>query len=349
MFALNYERLKGITQSVQPYRGSTNRYPIAYRSQNNKYFLVEERNGEQIYRIVYGTRWRSVEMDKQEYDAYVLSGSGDYYDRPKFENGVEVGKQYYRYVKEPNEVGIVRADNTFEFTKDAYFQGEKQVMTGWCNGILYSSSRHGGMVYAQNHDKVFHPIWKGMRVDCNTFKPTQDYKVIGRRVSRKDAKQYLGEYQDFYKIAESMLKAMDCNSFVGLAGDVLQESGILNQETQGWYIGDTLSQLIASKARELMHDAPMDAVAMFCVAFNIESMWRRAQAHIDPTQNSWYGRQEFEVANMFTALRTRINKDLYRANKDVMKEVEFPMGERYPASEWGYDIVVNDVEVQQYN
>lgn len=351
MYALDYKKLLAITQTVQPYRGSTNRFPLRYRSQNTKYFLAEELNGEQVFRIVYGNRFRSIPMTYEEYKEYVDAGCGDYYDRDEYDDkGNKIGKLYYRYHKSHNDLGIVRADNTFEFTKDSYYQGEKQIMSGWCNGVIYSSSRHGGMVYKEygSGDKHFHPIWKGMRVDCMSFKPTQDYRVVGKRVSRKDGKQYLDSYKDFYKASEVMMKAMDDKSFIQMSGDVLKESGVLSDMNQGWYVSIATEKKLVERAISLMHDAPLDATALYCIAYDLDNMWRRAQHAIDPTMNQWYGRGDIDVANMFIKMKRNINKSLYKANPDVMKTVEFPMGLQYPASEWGYELIVDGNKVDQY-
>ena len=57
MQGLNYKRLDGISNSVSPYRGSLNRFPIGHRRQNTKYFLAGEENGERVFTIVHGDRF----------------------------------------------------------------------------------------------------------------------------------------------------------------------------------------------------------------------------------------------------------------------------------------------------
>ncbi len=51
MQGLNYVRLNSISNSVSPYRGSVNRFPIASRRHNTKYFLVREEDGQRVFDI----------------------------------------------------------------------------------------------------------------------------------------------------------------------------------------------------------------------------------------------------------------------------------------------------------
>ena len=47
---LAYQTLKDITLAQKPYRGTHNRFPVGHRTQSNKYFLTEEKDGESIAR-----------------------------------------------------------------------------------------------------------------------------------------------------------------------------------------------------------------------------------------------------------------------------------------------------------
>jgi hypothetical protein len=46
-------------------------------------------------------------------------------------------------------------------------------------------------------------------------------------------------------------------------------------------------------------------------------------------------------------MKRKINKELYKRNPSVMKLTEYVPYEAYPPSEWGVDIFVNGVEVEQ--
>ena len=102
MKALTWARLTDITKTVKPYRGTTNRYPIGDRRHNHKDFVVEERDGEQVYVVRYGFTWRDHEHTKEEW----LANQGGIHKRDY--NGKTT---YHSYSKVPAEMGIVRSDN----------------------------------------------------------------------------------------------------------------------------------------------------------------------------------------------------------------------------------------------
>jgi hypothetical protein len=67
------------------------------------------------------------------------------------------------------------------------------------------------------------------------------------------------------------------------------------------------------------------------------------------TQFGRYSAHEDTPHTMFLNLKRRLNKEIYKANDSVFKKVEYSNGEIYPPSEWGYTIMVDGVEVKQYD
>jgi hypothetical protein len=47
-------------------------------------------------------------------------------------------------------------------------------------------------------------------------------------------------------------------------------------------------------------------------------------------------------------MKRGINKVLYRAHKEVFKRVEHTAGERYPAGDWGVEVIIDGKQVEQY-
>lgn len=333
MKALTWERLTNITKTSKPYRGTTNRYPIGDRRHNTKDFVTEERNGEQVYVIRYGYSWNQHEHTKDEY----LKNPSSIHER------VSDGKTIYvSYSRVPSELGIVRSDNTFEFTCGYYGQGDNMIMSNWSRGYFMRSSRHGGMIYRDN--EVFHPIFKGMRVDCNTMLPheSSQYKVVGKRVSRKDAKEFLNRYADFYQVNEVMLKAMEWKGFMETATEVMAENGI---GTDTWGMTHDEKEKLIKFADENLNTAPLDAGVAFCLAYDVQNLYSRVRA-FNGNGSSYYTR-EVELDVIFANLKRKLNKELYKRNPSVMKLTEYVPNEAYPPSEWGVDVFVNGVEVEQ--
>jgi hypothetical protein len=252
--------------------------------------------------------------------------------------------RYTSHPRSPRVLGIVRSDNTFEFTANGYGQGDNMMLTSWSYGYFMRSSRHGGMIYKQRGNDVFHPIFKGMRINCETMQPHKDseYQVIGRRVDRREAKEYLKGYEDFYKINETMLKAMDYKVFLETAIDVAKSNGV---GFDNWCLSSGECEKLEKFALDNMETAPLDSCVAFALIYEINNMYRRAK-HV--VNGSSYHLVDLELPVTFSNIKRRLNKELYRKNPTVMKPIEYTMGEYYPPSEWGIDILVNGKEVEQY-
>jgi hypothetical protein len=334
MRALTWDRLTEISVSQKPYRGTTNRFPIGDRRHNHKDFLKEERNGEQVYVVRYGYGWECIEHTKEEY----LANQGTIHERT--DGGVTV---YESYKTIPRELGIVRPDNTFEFMSMYYGQGDNMMLSNWSRGVFFRSSRHGGMVYKE-HVGVFHPIFKGMRLNCDTMMPHKDseYQVTGKRVSRKDAKEFLNRYTDFYKINEVMLKAMDWKGYMETMSDVVKPLGIT---TENWGLMNDEKDKLIKFADENLNTAPLDAGIAFALVYDVQNLYSRYRAFNSDGSN--YYSREVELDVVFANMKRKLNKELYKRNPSVMKLTEYVPNQEYPPSEWGVDITVNGKEVEQ--
>ena len=337
MKALEWDRLTNISKTVKPYRGTTNRFPIDKRTHNTKCFYVEERNGEQVYVITYGFRHNEHYHTKEEYEANPSRIHHRQWEEDE-------SKMYVSYTPVPRELGIVRSDNTFEFTAPYYGQGDNQIMSMWSRGYFSRSSRHGGMVYGER-GSLFHPIFKGMRLNCNTMMPAEgsEYKVVGKRVSRKDAKEFLSGYDDFYKVNEVMFKAMDYKSFMDTVVDVASQNNI---DFENWGIERNAMDKLHNFFEANKVNAPLDACCAFVLADDIQQIYRRVRFHIGKVN---YGvSDDIELQNLFDNVKRRLNKELYRRNPQCMKLTEHVPNQYYPPSEWGVEITVNGNEVEQY-
>jgi hypothetical protein len=348
MQGLNYTRLNSISNSVTPYRGSLNRFPIGSRKQSNKYFLVGEENGSRIFNIVYGQNWRPVDITKDEYDELNKQGSSKiraYNDGEKF--------HHYRYDVTPKIIGVVRPDNSFEFTADRYGQGDRGILSAFGHGWLLTDSRRGGMVWMGringNGERGVMPIYRGMRVHCETMRPIKPITVVGRKVDRKVGKTLLANYADFYAVTETMTKAMDYETFVKTTVEVLTEHMSLTSpesDTNNYMLHrhHTEYTLVADA---LIHTAPLDAAILYMIAWDVGSMRWNMRRYLDSNMTR-YSANEDTPHTMFLNLKRKLNKEIYKQNEQVFKKVEYAAPEMYPPSEWGYTVMVDGMEVQQY-
>ena len=341
MQALNYKRLDNIAHSVSPFRGSLNRFPIANRRQNTKYFLVGEENGERVFSIVHGSRYTYVSLTKEEHDKQAKDGVSNLHSHHNSDGSWTCR----RYDKVPNVLGLVRSDNSFEFTSTGYGQGDRGILSSFSTGWFSTDSRRGGTIWRGraygNGDQSIIPIYEGLRVHCETMRPIKPITVVGRKVDRKVGKGLLARYQDFYLTTEVMTKAMNYDTFVRTMNDVVNEhmSGLDAYEMHNDY---------SAKAETLLHTAPLDAAMLYMVGWDIGNMRWNLRRFIDSSSGR-YSAHEDTPHIMFLNLKRRLNKEIYKANDQVFKKVEYVGCEVYPPSEWGYTVLVDGVEVKQYD
>jgi len=333
MILLNYERLKRISLSEKPYRGSTNRFPLTGRQNNKKYFLVEQENGETVFKIVYCYAYDRMEITKDEATALDKAGKNFYFDSSE--------NRYFKWVRTPNVIGTVRSDNTFEFTAQSYGQGVRHFLSTASYGYFFNDSRRGGMVYRESvgGNQRMLPIYKGMRVCCGTMEPTKPITVVGKTVDRKASKKLMAEHQDFFKVAETMCKAMTLGSWLDTAKDIYLEHETIIKKIDK--TPEDKSSTLLKLAEEMKASSPLDAVVLYALGMNIDGFRWKVK-----NPSTWHSHKD--AIDMFNTMKARLCKQIYKENEDTFKTVTYEMGEVYPPSEWGYTLVVDGVEVNQY-
>jgi hypothetical protein len=331
MKGLEYSRLKRITETSKPYRGSTTRFPIGSRREIRKCFYVREENGQTVYDITYGYNWVRHSITKQEYEDAKNKG---------VRNVADYGAEgYLRFESVPRRVGTVRPDNTFEFNGKDYDQGDRQFLSAYTYGWFVNDSRRGGLIYKTSgyNGKIF-PIWHGMRVDCEKMEPVDDYMVVLKQVNRKASKPLTEKYKDFIKTSETMLSAMDWRSFLEMAVEVHEQyKGDKAYDHQAY-------QEYLFTAERVKDSAPLDAAVLYMLAMDVGNL-RWDMVH---SRRSTITRGDETPAELFANVLRGLNKMIYKANQDVFKRVEYERNERYPSSDWGVEILVNGVPRAQY-
>lgn len=343
MIGLSYSRLERIEINVPHYRGNKNRFPLANRRENTKYFLVREEDGQRVFDIVYGQRFQSFDLTKEEYETLEAQGCKDIHKYAHYDdkgNKVPDSFDYRRYEKKPNIVGTVRPDNTFEFNQKNYHQGERGFLSQFSRGWFATDSRRGGLVYREGgRSGAFHPIYKGMRIDTETMKPSVPYEVFTYHVDRKKSKALLAKYEHFYKVSEVMLKNMTMSMVLDTAKEIVDEIFKNEGGTQRYRSDD----IYFNKAEELIDDAPLDAFLLYCIALGVGRV---------AYQMRWTNTTGLNETNahdeLFVILKRRLSKEIYKAHRDIFKEVQHTAGERFPSCDWGVKIIVNGQEMEQY-
>jgi len=349
MLAINYARLERIVQTEKPFRGNVNRYPIGLRRHNTKCFYRREEDGQVVFDVTYGYKYERNALTKEEYEALALAGADNIHKMGRWDSKAgamsETEFDYWNSNTSPNVLGTVRPDNTFEFTADRYHQGERHVMSTWTRGYFVNDSRRGGLIYKSGYgaggDLI--PIWHGMRVNCETMKPTQDYEVFTKQVDRKVSKQIMAPYKDFYKTAEVMMKAMDWTTFIQVAGDVhkqyIPETGYDNDHKAFNSYG--------SIAERVKGESPIDAAILFMLQLDIGNLrWDTVSYLRNGNVRTSRGHESPE--ELFVNMKRGINKFLYRAHQETFKRVEQTAGKSFPAGDWGVEVIVDGEKKVQY-
>jgi len=338
---ISYDRLKVVTETCKPYRGRENvEYPYYKRAHGNKYFTPDMLDNELVYRIMYGHRHIRTEVSKDVFDAELKY--------QKYQHTEEKVMKYYIYIQIPYEIGIVRPDNSFEFTTPHINQSEITLLnnilfTSYKSGFIQRSVRHGGVVIRngyRNGDTLFYPIAEGMRVDIATHIPREagSYKIVGRRVNRKSVNDLLGKYKEMFLVTETMMKTMSSEDYLSVCVDLVKEYTDFNKHDAVEMAESTLNK-----------SHMLDAFIMFAMATNADNLAVHVKRRISDAYADWWVRKfPNDLYSHYTSARRAISKCLYKQHEEVMKEVEFEFGKKYPSSEWGYEIYKNGVEIEQY-
>ena len=336
MLGLNYDRLDKITKVEKPFRGTTNRFPIGKRRHNTKYFLVREEDGKRVFDIVFGTSWHSVSITEEEYEAErKLKNNRVHKYTP---SDLTQKPEFIRYDHPPHILGTVYPEGYFQFKVGARIhQGDRKFLSDLSNGWFTCDSRRGGLVYrafAYGSASIPMPIYEGMRVYTDTMQPLDQYVVIGRKVDRKASRELVKPYENFYRVSEVMCKALDKESFLKIAEEVY--ANVKPQEGNKY----VSAQDFLRDAEALREEAPLDAMILYCFGMQVGNI---------PNAMRNPGWHNITPSSVHSNLMRTINTGLYKLHPEVFKPVEYQMGEAYPQSPWGYEVMVNGESKSQYD
>jgi hypothetical protein len=338
MIGFTYDRLKTITESNKPYRGSTNRYPFQYRHQSSKYFFAEVVDGKTEYHVVYGKKWVEVEVTKEEHDkAYALNDGQEWQYRIR---GV-APKVYVKQCQAPDVILIVRDDNTVEFTADELHQGTRYFLTDNVRGYFEANCKLGGAVYRNQHDGTTIPIFKGLRLNAQTMEvhESSKYEVRLPRVDRKKSKASVAKYELPLMIAKTMLTMMDFDAF---SNELKEATDELDKAFEGKTMWDrNVRSQMQQYALANMDSDPLRSVTLSMVAFDI--------SHARSIASGWSKGfvSGYSQMNMYDAVMTKMKKQTYVKDDTFTYDV-VKSGESLTSCGWKTKLFVNGKETKQY-
>lgn len=336
---LTYKGLQHVTHTQDPFRGTMNFPMYSDRRQPYSLFQVVETENDIEYHVCYGRDWENKEITEQKYN--LLKGV----------RGKRVSKKerdyepypFYETIAIPRALAIVRSDNTIEFVRDSYWQGDRKKMSEW---IKYSYMFDGyrfsgnGLTAHANGQDVSMPIFKGLRLDAETLKPheSQNIQVFRKVVDRKRSKVLMEGYKTKLDVAHAMLKCLDTDTMMVSAKDLLEEHASKPNDSSWKYLGSDEAMRIGDNLLE--SNSEFEASLMYAMALSINGF--SVYAIENYASNGRYSKV-CEPKNLVSRIKTSLAKKAYETHKPFY-EVEVPFMNT-KGSEWGLRVVLNGVDV----
>ena len=345
MRLLNYNRLLEIYKAERNYRG-TNEYPYDFRNHRYKYFIPQEVNGKIEFQICYWYEWSRVFMTPTEFHEKKGSMSKRELDKWSLTTDDNANQVFRKYTNTPRPLGIVRDDNTFEFTIDEELSQGDRYMLSQGKGYFQRSCRHGGTIWVDNEGGWDNranfkrmPIFKGLRIYMDTMKPHESsiYTTSRKRIDRKKAKVALTEYDTAFTLCETMYKVISPDTFIEDFKATLKEYDSREDKTDKWWSWEQKLKLIPI-ARELFKSDPMGASYLYLKAFG--------SGHIDYYEHNTSPSLSLTPINFYRGVRNKLVKQIYVEHDAFTREI-FTHEETMPSSTWAVDVKVNNQLVKR--
>ena len=357
---LSYERLSNIVKNNKPYRGSTNRYPLMRRKHSYKCFFVEkDAQGNDEYHIAYQYEYKRRILTTKEAEEY-KSANKWAHENPLGDGSTE----YYVYDRYRKILGIVRNDNTMEFTTSSMHQGERMFLTWVNDGEVISSVRHGGTIYREyerDHSKptddnpygkqvywkdtMIVPLFKGQRIDIDTAKSVINYEVHLPYVNRKRSKEALEAHKNDLNFMETLFKTMSSDIFTSEMKDVYDKV-FINIENKPMYSShrygeDSAGRMMLRYAKETLATNFYESMYAMMMGLNILGSWSVGAG------NNSYRLYNSNPLEYFKATKAKLVKQI-NIEKETLDTKVYKPNEVYPSNAWDIKILVDGKEVKCY-
>lgn len=352
----NYNRLVEVVKTEPCFRKRPGEYPLVERRFSTRWFTVrEEADGARSFVIYNGYRWERVDLTKEEFEEHRKNNHKQTYH---YHDPVEKTDSYFRYDKIPDELGVLSSDGFLELTAENMNWGNRYLLN--CASFAYykADRRRGGVIGRSRRGGVIGhlgggnmvPLCKGMRIRPvdGALDPKHTYKLVGKRVNRNKTKEYSESKSGFFKVAQAMMQSTPMRVFIDVAVDNLLDRKFFESKSIiSWWAINSKKEHILKEAVEIMDDEPLDAAAMFCMAFDCHS-FRSKVASAAGTYSTQSSTPDEPTSKMFIHMKKRIKEAVCKHDDSMMVEKEFPVGYAYPASKWKYTFFQDGVALEQY-
>lgn len=230
-------------------------------------------------------------------------------------------------------LGTLYPDNTFEFTNNLWIS---QLYT--MNNYLFKSSnlpyighssKHGGVILRKWTDKIVIPVFKGLRINLETLELHENskYQVSIKKLNNKDVNKEFKVYEEKFKLAQAILKAMPIDVFVSDLSDYIRSDANLT---------DTITM------HKFLEDMPNtnDPVSMI---YRVAHNYGIKGIHRIHEWNTWWGKRpdEYRSIDYYNAVRKMV-RTKFAETKGLYKEDIYSWeSKHYPSGSYEISFYVN--------
>ena len=200
---ISYEFLVNRVKSSKPYRNSGNAYPLGFREYSARHFRALDDGSFSIW--------------------YLHREMGDKLDKGEVTEGWYTNKK---------PLGIVRPDNSFEFTEvNGLHQGENTLLSELLGVYIHQVKAKGGAVMTVGRNEAEYPIFTGLRFDIETKKPLTEFAVVQPTLNRKRSNEHMKKYKEFLDVYPMFIKAMNDKAAIEVIKDLHDQTDKFNGAT----------------------------------------------------------------------------------------------------------------------
>jgi hypothetical protein len=125
-------------------------------------------------------------------------------------------------------LGIVRPDNSFEFTTvNGLHQGENTLMSELLGVDIHQVKAKGGAIMSVGGFEDY-PIFTGLRFDIGTKKPLTQFTVVQPTLNRKRSNAIMKQYKEFLDVYPMYIKAMNDKAAIEVIKDLHDQTDKFN-------------------------------------------------------------------------------------------------------------------------
>lgn len=296
---ISYESLANQVKNSKPYRNSGNAYPLGYREYSARHFRALEDGSFSIW-----------------------------YLHREFSDKIQVGGVTEGWWRDKKPLGVVRPDNSFEFTtENGLHQGENTLLSELLGVYIHQVKDKGGAVMSTGDGE--YPIFTGLRFDIGTKKPLTQFTVVQPTLNRKRSNEHMKQYKEFLDVYPMFIKAMNDKAALEVIRDLYNQYN----KFYGAEFNDKTLKEVVDKKHYVDAAFIMYLLKTHWVRSNFYYHWRDENAGTSEPRlpREWQDQVQGTVSRHF-------RRTMLAETKEAFDWIDLPMG-RLPKTAWEHKIV----------